>query len=90
MDQATAKKTLQELVKSDIKNKNCIDCSNPNPQWASLRSVFTCKTGLPPHMRSVLPCFCVYSALERIEGLVFTLGAFYSKKSFLFHYNCAI
>jgi len=38
MDQAIAKKTLQELIKrEDLKNKICADCSNPNPQWASLR-----------------------------------------------------
>ncbi|KAF7332316.1 ArfGap-domain-containing protein [Mycena kentingensis (nom. inval.)] len=41
MDQAAAKKTLQELIKTD--NKTCVDCSNPNPQWASLGfAVFTC------------------------------------------------
>ena len=40
MDQAVAKKTLQELVRrEDLKNKICADCSNPNPQWASLRYV---------------------------------------------------
>lgn len=38
MDQAVAKKTLQELIKrEDLKNKICADCPNPNPQWASLR-----------------------------------------------------
>ena len=38
MDQAVAKKTLQELIRrEDLKNKICADCSNPNPQWASLR-----------------------------------------------------
>jgi hypothetical protein len=40
MDQAAAKKTLQELIRrEDLKNKICADCSNPNPQWASLRCV---------------------------------------------------
>jgi hypothetical protein len=40
MDQTLAKKTLQALIKrEDLKNKVCIDCSNPSPQWASLRSV---------------------------------------------------
>ena len=37
-DQATAKKTLSQLSKrEDLNNKICCDCSNPNPQWASLR-----------------------------------------------------
>jgi hypothetical protein len=37
-DQAAAKRILQDLIKrEDLKNKTCIDCSNPNPQWASLR-----------------------------------------------------
>ncbi|KAJ7498604.1 hypothetical protein FB451DRAFT_1202469 [Mycena latifolia] len=41
MDQTAAKKALQELVKND--NKLCGDCSNPNPQWASLGfAVFLC------------------------------------------------
>lgn len=38
MDQTEAKKILQDLAKrEDLKNKVCSDCSNPNPQWASLR-----------------------------------------------------
>lgn len=43
-DQTLAKKTLQELIKrEDLKNKTCIDCGNPNPQWASLSfAVFLC------------------------------------------------
>ncbi|KAF5358916.1 hypothetical protein D9758_004860 [Tetrapyrgos nigripes] len=38
------KKVLQELSKrDDLKNKVCSDCSNPNPQWASLSfAVFLC------------------------------------------------
>ncbi|KAI0375870.1 ArfGap-domain-containing protein [Pilatotrama ljubarskyi] len=44
MDQAVARKTLQDLIKrEDLDNKRCIDCSNPNPQWASLSfAVFLC------------------------------------------------
>ncbi|TFY58358.1 hypothetical protein EVJ58_g6466 [Rhodofomes roseus] len=44
MDQAVAKRTLQELIKrEELDNKKCIDCSNPNPQWASLSfAVFLC------------------------------------------------
>ncbi|KAF9651074.1 ArfGap-domain-containing protein [Thelephora ganbajun] len=44
MDQAVAKKTLQELIRrEDLKNKICADCSNPNPQWASLSfAIFLC------------------------------------------------
>ncbi|KAA1466572.1 ArfGap-domain-containing protein [Dentipellis sp. KUC8613] len=43
-DQAAAKRTLQELIKrEDLKNKTCVDCGNPNPQWASLSfAVFLC------------------------------------------------
>ncbi|KAI5893992.1 ArfGap-domain-containing protein [Schizophyllum commune H4-8] len=36
-DQAAAKKTLQALAKrEDLGNKACVDCGNPNPQWASI------------------------------------------------------
>ncbi|KAI0677332.1 ArfGap-domain-containing protein [Trametes maxima] len=44
MDQAVARKTLQGLIKrEDLDNKRCIDCNNPNPQWASLSfAVFLC------------------------------------------------
>ncbi|KAM5535487.1 hypothetical protein V8D89_010824 [Ganoderma adspersum] len=44
MDQTIARKTLQELIKrEDLGNKKCIDCGNPNPQWASLSfAVFLC------------------------------------------------
>ncbi|KZT06393.1 ArfGap-domain-containing protein [Laetiporus sulphureus 93-53] len=44
MDQAVARKTLQDLIKrEDLENKKCIDCQNPNPQWASLSfAVFLC------------------------------------------------
>ncbi|KAI5114862.1 hypothetical protein M0805_004922, partial [Coniferiporia weirii] len=44
MDQTLAKRELQELIKrEDLLNKICIDCSNPNPQWASISfAVFLC------------------------------------------------
>ncbi|KAI0307049.1 hypothetical protein B0F90DRAFT_1684689 [Multifurca ochricompacta] len=44
MDQTLARRTLQELIKrEDLKNKTCVDCGNPNPQWASLSfAVFIC------------------------------------------------
>ena len=30
---------VKELIKNEeLENKKCIDCGNPNPQWASLRS----------------------------------------------------
>ncbi|KAF8165577.1 hypothetical protein B0H34DRAFT_689635 [Crassisporium funariophilum] len=36
-DQAAVRKILNELSKrEDLGNKICCDCSNPNPQWASL------------------------------------------------------
>ncbi|KAF8639688.1 hypothetical protein AX17_000952 [Amanita inopinata Kibby_2008] len=43
-DQAAAKKILNELIKTEgLKNKVCNDCTNPNPQWASLSfAVFLC------------------------------------------------
>ena len=38
MDQSIARRTLQDLIKREnLKNKSCVDCGNPNPQWASLR-----------------------------------------------------
>lgn len=44
MDQTVAKRTLQELIRrEDLGNKICADCSNPNPQWASVR----CAAGSP-------------------------------------------
>ncbi|KAH8094858.1 ArfGap-domain-containing protein [Cristinia sonorae] len=44
MDQTQARKILQELIKrEDLDNKKCVDCSNPNPQWASLSfAIFLC------------------------------------------------
>ncbi|KAH9482527.1 ADP-ribosylation factor GTPase-activating protein GCS1 [Psilocybe cubensis] len=43
-DQVAAKKILSELSKrEDLHNKSCADCSNPNPQWASLSfAIFIC------------------------------------------------
>ncbi|KAH6915095.1 ArfGap-domain-containing protein [Coprinopsis sp. MPI-PUGE-AT-0042] len=36
-DQAEARKLLSALAKrEDLENRVCADCSNPNPQWASL------------------------------------------------------
>ncbi|KAH8830341.1 ArfGap-domain-containing protein [Flagelloscypha sp. PMI_526] len=44
MDQAESRKILHALIKQDgLDNKVCVDCSNPNPQWASLSfAVFLC------------------------------------------------
>ncbi|KAF5322785.1 hypothetical protein D9619_000604 [Psilocybe cf. subviscida] len=43
-DQAAVKKILSELSRrEDLENKVCADCSNPNPQWASLSfATFIC------------------------------------------------
>ncbi|KAG6877211.1 hypothetical protein C0992_010604 [Termitomyces sp. T32_za158] len=43
-DQVVAKKILGELSKrEDLKNKVCCDCSNLNPQWASVSfAIFLC------------------------------------------------
>ncbi|TCD67563.1 Zn finger-containing GTPase- Activating Protein for ARF [Steccherinum ochraceum] len=74
MDQPTARKILQELIKrEDLDNKKCIDCGNPNPQWASLRRAFS----------DVNWCICcdvalqssyVFNVLESIEGSAYMLG----------------
>ncbi|KAI0089060.1 hypothetical protein BDY19DRAFT_889752 [Irpex rosettiformis] len=44
MDQAAAKRILQELIKNEeLGNKKCVDCGNPNPQWATVSfAVFLC------------------------------------------------
>ncbi|KAF9448236.1 ArfGap-domain-containing protein [Macrolepiota fuliginosa MF-IS2] len=44
MADPTARKLLNELIKREgLNNKVCIDCNNPNPQWASLSfAVFLC------------------------------------------------
>ncbi|KXN92291.1 ADP-ribosylation factor GTPase-activating protein GCS1 [Leucoagaricus sp. SymC.cos] len=44
MADPAAKKFLSELIKrAGLGNKVCIDCNNPNPQWASLSfAVFLC------------------------------------------------
>ena len=60
MDQSLAKRTLQDLIKrEDIKNKTCVDCGNPNPQWASLRFVLLLFSGTFSNR-----CYC--SQLRRI------------------------
>ena len=83
MDQSLAKRTLQELIKrEDLKNKTCIDCGNPNPQWASLRfvaisfcsfSVTRCLIGaVPPASPYLFAC----NALGFIEVSACTSGEF--------------
>ncbi|KAH7887524.1 ArfGap-domain-containing protein [Phlebopus sp. FC_14] len=44
MDQNVARTTLQELIRrDDLGNKSCVDCANPNPQWASVSfAIFFC------------------------------------------------
>lgn len=64
MDQSVARRTLQELIKrEDLKNKSCVDCGNPNPQWASLRFApfipFTCH-----FPKSVPLSFAVFICLQ--------------------------
>ena len=65
MDQAVAKKTLQELIRrEDLKNKICADCSNPNPQWASLRCA-SCPSRVPKssHLTSHVS-FAIFLCLQ--------------------------
>ncbi|KAI0346866.1 ArfGap-domain-containing protein [Trametopsis cervina] len=44
MDQTIAKRTLQDLIKNEeLGNKKCVDCGNPNPQWATVSfAIFLC------------------------------------------------
>lgn len=88
MDQSTAKKELQELIKNEeLKNKTCVDCANPNPQWASLR----CDIGLFLTMclyntncfHAVTQSFSVCNVLVFTEVLVSMLGK--SLITFLFN-----
>jgi ADP-ribosylation factor GTPase-activating protein 1 len=61
MDQSLAKRTLQELIKrDDLKNKTCVDCGNPNPQWASLRFAISFRSF------SATRCPIVHPQLRRI------------------------
>ena len=83
MDQSLAKRTLQELIKrEDLKNKTCIDCGNPNPQWASLRftmisfcsfSATRCLIGAAP---LASPYLFACNALGFIEVSACTSGEF--------------
>jgi ADP-ribosylation factor GTPase-activating protein 1 len=43
-DQFAVKKLLQDLIKREhLGNKACVDCGNPNPQWASVSfAIFLC------------------------------------------------
>ncbi|KAF9238760.1 ArfGap-domain-containing protein [Melanogaster broomeanus] len=43
-NQIAVKKFLQDLIKrEDLANKTCVDCGNPNPQWASVSfAIFLC------------------------------------------------
>jgi hypothetical protein len=61
-DQIAAKRSLQELIKrEDLKNKTCIDCNNPNPQWASLR--FDRKVALHAGVFPITSQLCSISVL---------------------------
>lgn len=76
MDQTQARRTLQELIKrEDVKNKSCIDCGNPNPQWASLRfSPFFLSRRFPKSVLSALPCLSACNAREFTEVSACTSG----------------
>ena len=86
MDQSTAKKELQELIKNEeLKNKTCVDCSNPNPQWASLRfdillTMCLCDADC---FHAVMQSFSACNVLVFTGVLVSTLGK--SLVTFLFN-----
>ena len=74
-DQATAKKTLSQLSKrEDLNNKICCDCSNPNPQWASLRYHNINLTKVTANHRIVSLSLYVCNVLGYIAALVYTSG----------------
>ena len=77
MDQSVARRTLQELIKrEDLKNKSCVDCGNPNPQWASLRFApfipFACH--FPKSVLSASPFLSACNARGFIEASACTSG----------------
>jgi hypothetical protein len=78
MDQVAAKKILQELIKrEDLKNKTCVDCGNPNPQWAS--GEYMCSLFLRPSIiprKLVLRYFCACNAPVYTEASECTSGEF--------------
>ena len=79
MDQAAAKRILQELIKNEeLGNKKCIDCGNPNPQWATVRSDHV--QSVPEHKTELLCLALLYSYVYNvpacIEDLVYTLGEY--------------
>jgi hypothetical protein len=76
MDQTLARRTLQELIKrEDLKNKSCVDCGNPNPQWASLRfSPFILSRHFPKSILSASPYLSACNARGFIEVSACTSG----------------
>jgi hypothetical protein len=77
MDQSIARRTLQELIKrDDLKNRSCVDCGNPNPQWASLRCApFILSTRhLPESVFSASPYLSACNAREFTEASACTSG----------------
>ena len=76
MDQTAAKKTLHELIRrEDLGNRACVDCGNPNPQWASGSGPRTTSTVSHSQlMQSALPFSSACSAQERTEASACTSG----------------
>lgn len=69
-----AKRTLQELIRNEeLGNKKCVDCGNPNPQWATVRlallncAVRVCVVTLSLQLCGVLVSTMCWSA-QRIRG----------------------
>jgi hypothetical protein len=95
MDQSIARRTLQELIKrEDLKNKSCVDCGNPNPQWASLRFVpFIPSTRhFPKTVLSASPYLSVCNARGFTEVSACTSGEliYVILSGFLIEYNPCI
>jgi hypothetical protein len=74
MDQSIARRTLQDLIKQG--NKSCVDCGNPNPQWASLRcpQFFPSTRHFPKSVFSASPYSSACNAPEFTEASACTSG----------------
>lgn len=72
-----AKKILLDLVRrQDLANNVCVDCSNPNPQWASGTSLLLLPAApCSIHFQSPSPSSSAYSAPACTEASACTSGS---------------